>query len=185
MLRKISTITIPFVAGNIKTSSSQSHIAFLSEPGMQSTIYLAGGEVQKMVEVPKELAPVDPYSFTWLPNSLMFMLHSSTSLNLLVIKMNTVCQISSLSLRSHILVDVTFIQQQEEFVMMNLTQQGQVVIGHIKGGCIEISSRQRQVIIILTLLLLISKSRCSKQVWHTVSSTRIKSMPFSRARVLS
>ena len=180
VFRKISTITIPFVAGNIKMSSSQSHIAFLSEPGMQSTIYQAGEEVQKMVEVPKELAPGDPYSFTWLPNSLMFMLHSSTSLHLLLINMNTVSQLSSLSLRSHILVDVTFIQQQEEFVMMMmLTQQGQVVIGHIRGGCIEITSRQRQVRITLTLLLLISKSRCSKQVRHPASSTRIKLMPFS------
>ena len=153
VLRKISTVTIPFVAKNIKTSTSRSHIAFLSESGMQCVIYLAGGEVQMMVEVPEELTPGDPYSFTWLPDSLMFMLHTSTSLHLLEINRSTISHISSLSMKCHNLVDITFIQQQEEFMMMMmLTQQGQVVIGHIKGGSIEITRRQKQVIIQLCVL---------------------------------
>ena len=145
VLRKISTVKIPFVAKMIKTSSSRSHIAFLAESGMQSVIYLAEGEVQKMVEVPEELAPGDPYSFTWLPNSLMFMLHSATSLHLLEINTSTISHISSLSMKCHSLVGLTFIQEQEEFSMLMLTQQGLVVIGHIWGGCIEITRRQKQV----------------------------------------
>lgn len=43
-------------------------------------------------------------------------------------------------------MDITFIEQQGEFMMLMLTERGQVVIGHIKAGCIEISSRQNQVI---------------------------------------
>ena len=165
VLRKISTVTIPFVAKLIKTSSSRSHIAFLAESGMKSVIYLTEGEVQKMLEVPVELTPKDPYYFTWLPNSLMFMLHSSVSLHLLEVNSSTIRQVSSLSLRSHSLVDLSFIQQQGQFIMLMLTEQGQVLIGHIKGGCIEITSRHKQVITQITLIVVyIKKIRCLKEV---------------------
>ena len=38
-------------------------------------------------------------------------------------------------------MDISFIEQQGEFMTLMLTEQGQVVIGagHIKAGCIEIS----------------------------------------------
>ena len=81
------------MAKSIKMSSSRSYIAFLSECGMQSFMYLAEGEVQKLVEVPEVLTPKEPYSFTWLLNSLIFMLHTSVSLHLLEVNSSTISQL--------------------------------------------------------------------------------------------
>ena len=60
---------------------------------MQSFMYLAEGEVQKLVEVPEVLTPKEPYSFTWLLNSLIFMLHTSVSLHLLEVNSSTISQL--------------------------------------------------------------------------------------------
>ena len=81
------------MAKTIKMSSSRSYIAILSECGMQSFMYLAEGEVQKLVEVPEVLTPKEPYSFTWLLNSLIFMLHTSVSLHLLEVNSSTISQL--------------------------------------------------------------------------------------------
>ena len=51
------------------------------------------GEVQKMVEVTEVLTPKEPYSFTWLLNSLIFMLHTSVSLHLLEVNSSTISQL--------------------------------------------------------------------------------------------